>query len=152
MLYSKDSRFWLELTLLPISDRLHRGWHTYNLVVGVTETGAAADLSSEPDNPLFLNSDVDPEVPALCSGIRNAVDGDEEYSFTPMDEGDFFFSVRQDGGELIVTVDARDRPFGSDFGWPDGQCVTREALLKFAENLMREYKNLGERRNLDESG
>lgn len=141
-LRSLDGRHRLVMRLLPIADRKHRDWISYELHMLQMETGETVSLVPGEDQDLFLDRVVEPEIPALCSGIREVMSGGHCYAFTPLDEKDFAFELRRHADSFVVRVQYRAAPAPTGFGWPNGLCVSATSLASFADSLERAFEAL----------
>lgn len=142
LLMSSNRRYFLRLDLLPLAVSSHTGWHSYRLMVGLTDGKTFEELEGSEDTPLFLDATVTPEVPSLCAGILHVVQKGGHFLFEPIDERDFVLDVRSDDDHLSVRLDATDKPFSTSMGWPSGLPVEPAALLAFAEGLLFEFHQL----------
>lgn len=134
-LKSDDGAFLLELVLFPLHEWCHVDWHGYQIHMTEPKYGRRWSLVSTADHTLFLDRAIEPEIPAICAGLRRAADSGDSYRFTPVDERDFLLEVSAVPGGLRVMVQFRDRPAPKEFGWPDGVLVSRESVRRFADEL-----------------
>ena len=107
-----------------------------------TTDGPTDVLQSTSDYTLFLSKHPEEEVHELCAGIERVVQAGGEFRFEPIDERDFIMEIERRGDELIVTVDATERPFSKAIGWPEGLAVSASALTRFSEGLRLEYAEI----------
>ena len=138
ILPSKDGLLRFAFELLPASEAGHDGWHSYALTMDRVGKDEQFSLRSTGDSPLFLSWKFDPEIEDLCVGIRSVVEEGREYTFEPIDERDFSFTIRRQGGILFVQLSVADHPVPDDLGWPHGLEVKEVELLGFASGLEAE--------------
>jgi hypothetical protein len=138
-LRSADGRYLLEFVFVRLLASYHSDWHSYEL--HMKEVGGAKSWSLVPtvDVPLFLEKNYEPEVPAICSGLRLAARDGSAFYFTPIDERDFVLEVRAELGGLCMRVQFRHSPAPDEFGWPQGVLVSREGACRFADELEAAY-------------
>jgi len=142
VLSSKDAEHILEFVLVPIHDRRHADWHSYELHMMNPQSGARWSLVSGEQRILFLDKVYDPEVPAICAGLKRAIEGGEPFTFTPVDERDFHLDITADSDGLCVRLQFDFRPAPSEFGWPDGVVVSKADADQFVESLEAAFRQL----------
>jgi hypothetical protein len=141
-LRSADARYLLEFVLRPLAEWQHQDWHSYELHMTDTTNGKKASLISIQDHTLFLDKMIEPEVPALCAGLRTAVSTGEPYTFEPIDERDFRLEVTQEARGIRVKVQYDSIPASEEYGWPVGLIVDKTDLLRFADELESAFSRL----------
>jgi hypothetical protein len=99
-------------------------------------------LTSVDDEPLFLDKTIEPEIPALCRGLRRVLSGGGALLFEPIDERDFSLTAvgQQDG--ILVKLTFAFRPASPDLGWPVGVRVNPAELARFADDLEASFATL----------
>lgn len=141
MLHSADNRFTFQLLLSRALGKPHSGWLSYTLVLCAHERDEYRFASTD-DSRLFLNCEIDPEVPALCSALRSVAVGGGTYCFEPIDERDFSFHVVVEGDLSVVKLEIPDRPIPESTGWASGVAVGVAELLRFADELESQYQTI----------
>jgi hypothetical protein len=141
-LRSADARYLLEVVLRPLTERKHQDWHSYELHMIDTSSGQRASLTSTEDHTLFLDKVIEPEIPALCTGLRTAVNTGEPYTFEPVDERDFRLDVAQEVQGIRVKIQYDWVPASAEHGWPVGLIVDRDDLLRFINDLESAFGEL----------
>jgi hypothetical protein len=131
----------LAFVLVPLSDRRHSDWHSYELHL-TTSTGERWSLVSSDQHTLFLDKRYDPEVPRICAGLASVADVGRPFQFTPADERDFVLEATRSKDGIVVLVQFDQRPAPDQFGWPQGAVVTKESLQRFAKSLETAYSQL----------
>ena len=139
VLSSADGRYLLEFVFVTLLADYHSDWHSYEL--HMKEAGGAKSWSLVPteDVPLFLEKNYEPEVPAICSGLRLAARDGRAFHFTPIDERDFVLEVRAEWGGLRMRVQFRPNPAPDELGWPQGVVVRGESACRCADELEAAY-------------
>jgi hypothetical protein len=141
-LRSADGRYLLEFVLKPLTERKHQDWHSYELHMTDINTGQQASLTSTEDHTLFLDKVIEPEVPALCAGLRKAVNIGEPYKFEPVDERDFRLDVAEEAPGIRMKIQYDWAPASGDYGWPIGVIVSKADLLRFANDLESAFRDM----------
>ena len=141
MLSSADSRYKFAIILGPVLDQPHLGWMKYELVFEAPGRPAFHCQSTD-THPLYFDCTVQPEIPALCAGIRTLIESGAELTFEPIDDRDFRLTVRVHEGKYHASVDVHDRPVPLGYGWPDGVHVAKVQLLRFADEMEAAYRKL----------
>jgi hypothetical protein len=131
----------LRFVLVPLSDRRHSDWHSYELHM-MTSTGEQWSLVSSDLHTLFLDKRYDPEVPRICAGLGSAADTGVAFQFTPVDERDFVLEATPSAGGIVLRVQFDHRPAPTHFGWPQGVLVGKESLQRFTESLGIAFSHL----------
>ena len=141
MLYSKDRKFHFDLRFQSVLDASHEGWISYSLTLETNDSRRFV-FESTNDSPLFLDTTIEPEVPALCHGIRDVVRLGGSYVFEPIDERDFTLRIEVDDCCCTLHLTIPDKPVPSEFGWGDGVDVDIDELLIFVDELQQHYQAL----------
>lgn len=148
MLHSANRRFSIQFELHRLSAQAHSGWISYSLTLR-TQNDAFA-LVSTADEPLFLDCEVEPEIPAFCCGIRSVIERGGTYCFEPIDDRDFAFLITVDDSSCIIKITMADKPIPARFGWSSGARVEAPDLLRFADELEANYASLLQRNDHDD--
>jgi hypothetical protein len=141
-LRSANEKHVVEFVLRPLAPSQDQDWHSYEIHMMDPGSGKRASLTSSDERTLFLDKSIEPEIPALCAGIRNAVAKGTSYEFEPLDERDFRLEVAINGGHVTVKINYDLQPVSAEFGWPVGVVVKRDELLRFADELEASLKEL----------
>jgi hypothetical protein len=143
-LRSADTRYLLEFVLKVLTEAKHQDWHSYELHMIDTRSGKRASLTSTEDYTLFLDKVIEPEVPALCNGLRTAIGAGTPYRFEPADERDFRLDLDVNHATQAIHVKLQyDRvPISEEYGWPMGLIVDRVDLLCFVNDLESAFVEL----------
>lgn len=139
-LNSADGRYLLEFVFVTLLEDYHSDWHSYELHMKEVGGGKSWSLVSIEECTLFLDKTYEPEVPAICSGLRLAAQDGVAFLFTPIDERNFVLEVTEESGGLRVRVQFEDKPAPDEFGWPKGVLVSRESACRFADELEAAYQ------------
>jgi len=138
MLTSKDGSLELKMELTKPFEAEHRGWISYRMTfcrAGNTEFV----FESTNDNPLFLDAAIEPEVPTICSGIRNAIQDRTCFAYEPIDDRDFRLVVDAQNEFPLVSIQFADVSAPVDFRWASGVEVTRNDLSSFVAKLETQF-------------
>ena len=141
MLRSANGQFTLEVLLNRISDQSHSGWLAYSLVLSADQNGEYRFASTD-DCPLFLDCEIEPEIPALCAALRAVATEGGDYCFEPIDDRDFSLHVTVDGDKCTVKMEVPDKPIPASIGWASGVPVEVAELLRFADELESHYETV----------
>lgn len=144
-LRSANARYLLEFVLRPLAGWQHQDWHSYELHMIDTTSGKKASLMSTEDHTLFLDKTIEPEVDALCAGLRTAVSTGKPYKFEPIDERDFRLDVTHEARGIRVKVQYDSLPASEEYGWPRGLIVDKTDILRFADDLESAFSRLVDR-------
>ena len=141
MLRSKDGALELRLELTNPLEAEHRGWISYRMIFS---RAGNTEFVFEPTNdaPLFLDATIDPEVPKLCTEIRNAIQEHNCFKFEPIDDRDFRLVVDVQNEFAIVSIQFADVSTPVGFRWTSGVEVTRNELFSFIAELESQYSKL----------
>lgn len=139
MLYSADRQLALDFQLHRISDRSHSGWMAYSLLLYVNQNVEYQFASTE-GCPLFLDCEVEPEIPLLCGALRGLATEGGDYCFEPIDDRDFSLRLAVEGDICSVKLEIPDKPIPESIGWASGTAVELAELVRFADELEAHYE------------
>ncbi len=134
---SKDRRWYARIELLPARSPRHRGWISYNLVLGAADRSLEVSLLGSEDE-LFLDDEVEEEVLALCQGLMCALKSKSKFVFEPCDEADFTLELWHQREGFFMRIEPQ-KACSEELLWLKGVEVLKEDIEAFVEGLKVEH-------------
>lgn len=141
MLMASDLSKSIEFRLAKPSGKDHEGWLTYQIILA-NDHDKQFVFPVNPKDLVFLDTYAEEEVTLLCNGIRHVVSQGGEFDFQPVDEEDFRLVVSVSGSLAEVRLTFPDTTAPADVHWAQGVMVENSELIKFANDLERQYREL----------
>jgi len=143
-----ENKLLLELILYPDPDSYD--WITYEIIIrSASEDGKILLSLTSPDDTLYFDAYYEPEIPKLCSGIVDVVNGEKlHFFFEPADEKDFQFKIEKSKNELFINIYSDDFTILENYKWDYKSYlgikmhVKKDDIFDFVKQLKAEYEQI----------
>ncbi|GEM_PF-5475245 len=127
-------------------------WIGYELIVFTNEDSEFKEfLRLHREGHLYFDNFTEPEIPALCYSLYSIAYGQtESYTFTPIDEKDFYLKITPSNNNnyysvslFLNTAIVLKTSVWNSYSMP-GLCmnVNKENIITFSNELKREYEDM----------
>jgi len=125
-------------------------WVTYKIIINLVDDQTIKPLVYLSGPGLFFEAAYEPEVPAICNGILDVINGrSSRFFFEPIDEKDFQLELRKtERGHLLINIYSNYFTAVGNYNWPSclyiglKMYVQKEDLLEFVKQLRIEYEQI----------